>query len=211
MSLRYAILGLLADRAQTGYEIQKSFAGSVGYFWEAKFQQIYGELRRLDEHGLVKREAAPGRGKQDRRVFAITPKGEHALDAWLDTPSPLGPVRSEFLVKVRSFGRLSPERALARLREHRRQNEERLEAYRAIRARLAESGVDDEAEIPPALLGAYLTLASGITYEEGVLAWCDRAIALLERRVATAKTSPGAARSRSAARGRRGGAGRRRG
>jgi DNA-binding PadR family transcriptional regulator len=184
MSLKYAILGLLADQPRTGYEIQKSFAGSVGYFWEAKFQQIYGELRRLEEHALVKREAVAGRGKQERKVYAITPKGERALDAWLDTPSPLVPVRSEFLVKVRSFGRLPPERALARLREHRRQNEERLEAYRAIQARLAESGVTGDSEIPAPLLGPYLTLASGIGYEEAVVAWCDRAIALVERRLA---------------------------
>lgn len=182
MSLKYAILGLLADQPQTGYEIQKSFAGSVAYFWEAKFQQIYGELRRLEEQGLVEREAAPGRGRQQRKVYAITPNGERALDAWLDTPSPLVPVRSEFLVKVRSFGRLPRERALARLREHRRQNEERLEAYRAIQARLAESGITDESEIPAPLLGPYLTLASGIAYEQAILAWCDRAIALVERR-----------------------------
>jgi hypothetical protein len=40
-----------------GYDIRKRFEGSVGFFWQANFQQIYRELGKLEEQGLVRSEA----------------------------------------------------------------------------------------------------------------------------------------------------------
>ncbi|MBI4611500.1 MAG: PadR family transcriptional regulator [Candidatus Rokubacteria bacterium] len=183
MSLKLAVLGLLVDSPRTGYDLKKLFDGSVGYFWQAKFQQIYGELRQLEGEGLVEKRDVPQVGRPTRKVYSITQTGRAALDAWLDTPSPLSPVRDEFLVKVSSFGRLPPERAVARLREHRHLHEERLATYRTIESRLKEAGWISEAGVAEPLLGGYLTLKRGIAYEEDTIRWCDWAIGLLEPRL----------------------------
>lgn len=183
MSLKFAILGLLSEKPQSGYELQKVFTGSLGYFWQAKFQQIYGELRRLERDGLLQKRNVLQSGRPMKKVYSITPKGEAALNAWLNTPSPLAPVRDEFLVKVFSFARLSAEQGIARLREHRRLHEERLATYRAIESRLQEADWISKSAVVDPLLGRYLTLKRGITYEEDSIAWCDWAIGLLERKL----------------------------
>ena len=209
MALKFAVLGLLADNPQTGYELQKTLDRSVGHFWQARFQQTYGELRRLEADGLVTRTDVD-RGGTRKKVYAVTPAGAAALDAWLDSASALSPIRDEFLVKVARWDRLPGERALARLRQYRHLHEERLAGYRAIEAHLAETGVTDRA-VPEPLLGRYLALRYGITYAEGVLRWCDWAAAMLEararRQAATPARSPRAARSSPA---RAGGSGPRR-
>lgn len=186
MSLKFAILGLLNETSRTGYDLKKTFDGSVGYFWQAKFQQIYGELRRLERDGLVEKEEIPQSGRPTKKVYSITAKGQAALDAWLDTPSSLTAVRDEFLVKVSSVGRLPPERAILRFREHRRLHEERLATYRLIESRLKDAGWVSDSGVADPLLGHYLTLRRGIAYEADSIAWCDWAIGLLERRVESA-------------------------
>ena len=58
----YVILGMLRGRPHTGYEIKALVDGSTRFFWAASYGQIYPELKRLEEAGLVKGEAdVPGR------------------------------------------------------------------------------------------------------------------------------------------------------
>ena len=198
MALRFAILGLLAETPQTGYQLKSSFDGSVGYFWQAKFQQIYAELKRLEREGLVAGEVIPQKGKPTKTVFSLTAKGEAGLKRWVDTPSTPHPVRDEFLVKVFSINRLPAGRAVERFLEYRRHHEERLAAYRAIEARLEEAGWVAGDRIDPGLLGRYLALRRGIGYERDCLDWCDWAITVLKRR--QAPPPPARARGRRARR-----------
>ncbi|MBA3728896.1 MAG: PadR family transcriptional regulator, partial [Actinobacteria bacterium] len=44
MSLRHALLGLLAERPMSGYDLTKVFDSSLAYVWSAKHSQIYPEL-----------------------------------------------------------------------------------------------------------------------------------------------------------------------
>src|SRR5262245_34312427 len=75
------ILGLLAMGPRTGYEI-KSFAdNSTRYFWAASYGQIYPELRRLADAGLIEGEESP-RGGRQRTVYELTEAGGEALNQW---------------------------------------------------------------------------------------------------------------------------------
>ncbi|GIW19106.1 PadR family transcriptional regulator [Tepidiforma sp.] len=179
MSLRFAILGLLTGGDLSGYEITRRFEQSVGYFWHARAQQIYPELARLESEGLVAGRAVQQTGKPDKRVYALTPRGLEELTAWVVTPSPLTLTKDEFLVKVWSYGLVEPAAALAALAAHRRQQEERLAAYRAIEA--AFEGADPAA-VPPGFLGPYLTLRAGIGFVEAFLAWAGEAERILRAR-----------------------------
>lgn len=182
MSLRFAILGLLTAGELSGYEIARRFEQSVGYFWHARAQQIYPELARLESEGLVAGRAVPQVGKPDKRVYTITARGLADLADWVLTPSPLTLTKDEFLVKVWSYGLVEPQRAIEALATHRRQQEERLAAYRAIEA--AFEGADPAA-VPTAFLGPYLTLRAGIQFIEAFLAWADEAERILRARAAS--------------------------
>ena len=51
----YAILGFLAQRPMSGYDIKRSVEESVDNFWSESFGQIYPILRRLAEQGMVEK------------------------------------------------------------------------------------------------------------------------------------------------------------
>ncbi|MEO0852838.1 MAG: PadR family transcriptional regulator, partial [Cyanobacteria bacterium J06648_11] len=53
MSLSHTILMLLAEGAHSGYDLSKEFDECVGHYWQATPQQIYRELGKLDDRGLV--------------------------------------------------------------------------------------------------------------------------------------------------------------
>jgi DNA-binding PadR family transcriptional regulator len=180
MSLRYAILGLITHQELSGYEITRRFEESVGYFWHARSQQIYPELARLEQARLVTGRTVEQVGRPHKRVFNITEDGLAALRAWVATPSPLTFVKDEFMVKVWCYGELEAGRAMASLAEHRNRHEERLAAYRAIRAGF--EGVDPR-DLPAAAVGPYLTLEGGIAMEEAFLAWCRNAERVLALRM----------------------------
>ena len=86
------ILGLLAWRPRTGYEIKQVTDQSTRFFWGASYGQIYPELRRLETDGLVASREEP-RGRVPRRVFSLTQAGQEALDAWLEEPEEAYEVR----------------------------------------------------------------------------------------------------------------------
>ncbi len=61
-------------RPRSGYEIKGFVDGSTRYFWAASYGQIYPELRRLAEAGLVEGTDSPTGGRQ-RTVYKLTTAG----------------------------------------------------------------------------------------------------------------------------------------
>src|SRR2546423_11231079 len=76
------ILGMIALGKRTGYDIKALVDKSTRHFWAASYGQIYPELRRLEEEGLIRGEDDPAGGRQ-RRAYELTDAGEAALDEWL--------------------------------------------------------------------------------------------------------------------------------
>lgn len=83
MSLRHALLALLSAEPMTGYDVTKQFDGSVGYMWQAPHSQIYPELRRMEEAGLVSAEEIPRGEKALKRRYSLTDDGLAELRRWL--------------------------------------------------------------------------------------------------------------------------------
>lgn len=81
----YVILGMLRLGKRTGYEIKQLVDNSTRFFWAASYGQIYPELKRLEDAGLVRGAPDPQGGRQ-RRAYDLTPEGERVLDEWLATP-----------------------------------------------------------------------------------------------------------------------------
>jgi DNA-binding PadR family transcriptional regulator len=103
MSVRNAILGLLAQHPRHGYELRAAFSAVVGgdENWDVKPAQIYTTLDRLEEAGLVERESDLGEGDEpSRRVYALTEDGNQALHTWFAESVPTEHQRDEFFVKL---------------------------------------------------------------------------------------------------------------
>ncbi|HST26429.1 MAG TPA: PadR family transcriptional regulator [Gaiellaceae bacterium] len=127
------ILGLVRLGARTGYDIKQTIEVSTRFFWNASYGQIYPELRRLEQSGLVESERDPGSGR-GRTLYRLTPAGEQTLHEWLTGPSDLFDMRDEALLKLFFGDLLTPEEVLANLRRRRESFEHVLELFRGIEA-----------------------------------------------------------------------------
>lgn len=85
MSIRGAILGLLAEGPMTGYEVAKRFEHSLARVWPARPNQIYTEMNRMADAGLIEEI---GREARNARRYAITKGGRTALTEWMLRPVP---------------------------------------------------------------------------------------------------------------------------
>src|SRR4029453_6518797 len=84
----FAVLGLLALRPFTAYELTQQSKRSFRYFWPRSEANLYAEPKRLVQLGYAKavRQRAGGRTKT---AYQITPAGREALRHWLRTrPAP---------------------------------------------------------------------------------------------------------------------------
>jgi PadR family transcriptional regulator, regulatory protein AphA len=160
----YVVLGMLRMGKRTGYEIKQLVDVSTRFFWAASYGQIYPELKRLEESGLLTGEADPQGGRQ-RRAFELTPTGQDALNAWLTSEEPLHfELRHEGILKFFFAGELAPEQQVAQVAAMRREHEQ-------LRAGLTAIGPDDADSVPGHPL---MTLRFGIAYQDFIIGWCER-------------------------------------
>lgn len=80
-----ALLGQLALREQSTYELVKAMGGNVRFFWPRAESHVYREVKRLTAAGLAAGERG-ATGRRPRTVYRITPAGRGALADWLAQP-----------------------------------------------------------------------------------------------------------------------------
>lgn len=102
MSVRHAVLGLLAQRPRHGYELHAAFEAVIGgaQNWDVKPAQIYTTLARLEENGLVVENSVEQDGGPEKRVYAITNAGRTALTQWYQEAVEREHQRDEFFIKL---------------------------------------------------------------------------------------------------------------
>ncbi|HLZ23285.1 MAG TPA: helix-turn-helix transcriptional regulator [Ktedonobacterales bacterium] len=106
MSLRFGILGLLAEEALHGYEVKSRFEAMLGGTWEVNVGQVYTTLQRLERDGLV--EATGERGDRGKQAYQLTRSGREELYRWLDEPQPEPQqLHDELFVKLMLIRRLA--------------------------------------------------------------------------------------------------------
>jgi PadR family transcriptional regulator, regulatory protein AphA len=160
------ILGMVRMGKRTGYEIKQLVDVSARFFWSASYGQIYPELKRLEEAGLITGEADPAGGRA-RTVYALTAAGERALDTWLDSGGELvWELRDEGLLKLFFAG----ERDAESVRAHMRASRERSER---VAAQLREVAGDQD--LTGAEPGPLMVLRFGIEFNEWLADWWARA------------------------------------
>src|SRR5215472_11327892 len=84
--LEYALLGLLRQQPQSGYDLRKTFATTPMRHFSDSPGSIYPALQRLEKRGWAASSAGNGDNTRKRRVFSPTRVGTAALIAWLEGP-----------------------------------------------------------------------------------------------------------------------------
>ncbi len=96
----YALLGLLAIRSWTAYELTRQMRRALRYAWPRSEANLYSEIKRLVPLGLAV-AVAEEHGGRSRTRYQITEEGRAALDAWLATSPQNGPqVQFETLLRL---------------------------------------------------------------------------------------------------------------
>ena len=169
-TLGYALLGLLARKPQTGYELAQELRIPIGYFWSASHSQIYPELARLEADSLVHSRVVPGPGPRDTKRYTLSAAGRRALTAWVVMPAELEESRSEELLKTYSLWLADPPEAREMISALRERHREMLSRYEEIAAEIEDAGPLDPAT--PRFFD-YATLRRGLSFERHAIAWCD--------------------------------------
>ncbi|GFE15518.1 PadR family transcriptional regulator [Streptomyces glebosus] len=147
MSLRHAVLGLLAESPASGYDLMKLFNASLASVWPATQSQVYGELTKLTTAGLVEVAAHGPRG---RKEYAITDDGLTELRHWLTEVEPSGPQRHDGLLRVFFLGIVTPLEAQTFLLH---------QAERAARTRATLEHLEETAEWDEEMISVYGRIA----------------------------------------------------
>src|SRR5438270_11166279 len=149
------ILGMIAFGKRTGYDIKQLVDQSTRHFWAASYGQIYPELRRLEEQGLVRGRPEPS-GARARTVYELTAAGESALVAWLRSPDePPVELRHEGMLKLFFSDADAPERRIEHVQAIRKAHERKIAQLHAIVPGASQAGG-----------GPYLTLQLGIAFNQ---------------------------------------------
>jgi DNA-binding PadR family transcriptional regulator len=159
----YVILGMVRSEPRSGYEIKALVDNSTRFFWAASYGQIYPELKRLSEAGLIVGSDSPTGGRK-RTVYEITADGEEELRAWLRQPPHTFEMREEGLLKLFFADALEREEAVEIVRAMR--------AHRlAVNAELRElEQLKGEIDDPFPMM----VLRGGIEFTQWFADWCAR-------------------------------------
>jgi PadR family transcriptional regulator, regulatory protein AphA len=166
-----AVLALLAGEGeQSGYDLAKLAARSVGHVWAPARSHLYAVLGRLARDGLATARTVVQSDRPDKQLYTITPAGEQALEAWLLADSEDD---DSFHLKV-FYGALMPRmRLIEHIEAYRERLHERLDVYDAINETNTNRGHDYYHR---------LMLDFGYARARASLAWADEVLRKLRRR-----------------------------
>jgi DNA-binding PadR family transcriptional regulator len=161
------VLGLLADREQSGYDLNKFAQRSVGLIYAPAKSRIYAVLPRLLERGFVRRRAIAQERRPDKHIYRITAAGRASLADWLnDTSRPQS--RPLLLLKVFFGAEADPDALAEQLRNRREQVAAELEMLEEI-----------ESTLIPARESTFfqlLTVDWGLAIDPVEVKWIDRTL-----------------------------------
>ncbi|MGH8941912.1 MAG: PadR family transcriptional regulator [Acidimicrobiia bacterium] len=168
MSVRHALLALLAEGPAFGLRLQQEFEARTREVWPLNPGQVYTTLQRLERDGLVRSDGAEDGGQQ--KDYSITVQGRDELERWLTTPAEAeAPPRDELLIKVLVATTVPEINVSSVIQDHRRQLVEQMQRYTRIKAQ----GTADDVALGVIVDAELFRL-------EGVIRWLDSADARLQ-------------------------------
>ena len=172
MALTQAILALLIKKPASGYELAKKFNADFVHLWKASQQQVYRELAKLEQQGLVSCEIVPRDAFLDKKLCSITDAGKKYLIEWISKPSQPAILREDLVLKMLAGELVQPKVLREELERHRRLHLDALAKFQ----KMEKNYLDNSEPLPPGKQLQYLAVRRGVSYEQDWLNWCDEAL-----------------------------------
>ncbi len=165
MSVRHGLLGLLAGEPGSGYDLTRRFEKLLGAIWPARHPQIYSELTRLADDGLIEVAAE---GPRRRREYRVTDQGLAELRHWLTEVETDHTMRLDPVLRSLFFWLMSPGELRAHLMKEGDYYRARAEQYRGLAA-------EDHGEFAdsPQSRALRLTAEAAIRLYQALADWAD--------------------------------------
>ena len=183
VSLRDAVLAALLEGEASGYDLAKGFDASVANFWMATPQQLYRELERLADQGLIQARVVHQERRPNKRMFSLTDAGRDAIRQFTARAPKPSVIRDELAVKVLAADAGDARAVRDFMVERLQWAEAKLQRYERMRARMLDGRSEEEYLAQTERVGPYLTLLRGISFEEENIRWAERAQTIIERRL----------------------------
>jgi len=169
MSVRHALLALLAEGPKYGLQLREEFEARTGEVWPLNVGQVYTTLQRLERDGLAESDGAAQDGPQ--KIYRITADGEAELAGWLRTPPDMAsPPRDELVMKVLVAMRVPGTNVHDVIQVHRRYLVELMQQWTRIKEAEAESD-----------LNLALVVDAELFRLDAVIRWLDTADGRIKR------------------------------
>ncbi len=170
MTVRYFLLGLLAQQPMTGYDI-KNFLDQFNWLiGTPSYGSLYPALHMLLEEGLVSVDTVePQDNRPARKVYSICDAGRQALRAWGELPPASGKALKAFVKRLIVADVLSDAGLISCLELRREQVAAHVGSLREMAARTEH---DDGVDLP----GQRLALGYGVAIASAELEWLDRTL-----------------------------------
>ena len=177
---RYVILGLLGEEPLSGYDIKKLVDLRFRYFWNESYGQIYPELKKLTEEGLVEPvdetgDGAPAESGRPKKLYRITEAGRQSFAEWMNISPEHERQRFEFLLKIYWAPWLSTDRVAEYIRDFMKRHKRDLDMLRRMETEM------------PSIIGEHpnhwwvlQTIRLGRRVNEAYLAWASELITEME-------------------------------
>jgi len=182
MSLGNALLGLLDGRPMAGYDLKKIFDDTIGFFWTAQMSQIYRDLNKLEEKGLVKSEVEPQEKRPDRKVYQLTKEGKKTFLNWLNRfPNQLSQAsRNRFLMRIFFSSRIKLDELTFQIKRYKKEIEEELSYLNKVEQWIKDYSREKKFEDDIfywnlIVKKGYINVAAGIE-------WADECLQLIEQK-----------------------------
>lgn len=176
MSLKHAILSLLLESDKTGYDLNKSFQGSIAYYWSASHQQIYKTLADMLGDDWVQVRLSEQDSKPDKKIYAISEEGKHELKQWALQPIKPSGTKNPLLIKLLLTPLVGTEPILQLLKQRLSEIESLQKTYDDIEHTYFAS----HQELPLVPTIKHLTLRCGIEHAQAEKKWLLDAIKRLD-------------------------------
>lgn len=169
-TLKYAILGLINRNPLTGYDITKAFNEGLVEFWYARHSQIYPELKKLTDEGLISFETIIQGEKLEKKLYTITKKGRNCLQKWLAKDDPLEPTPKDiFRLKAYFCDEMNSETLLRQFQSALDKHSERLEYLERHLEKFSKT--KDVSKVSSPSFGDYIVLNGAVMREKNYIGW----------------------------------------
>ena len=194
MSLKHAVLTSLLDGDASGYDLAKRMDISVARWWHALPTQIYAELRRLEEDGLVEGTEVPQERRPNKRVYSISEEGREEMERFTREPARPTAIKDDLLIKIQAADVGDLEAVAESIDRRRVEAEIRLEELERLLRVFLKGRTEKQYLETARRIGPYLNLRRGRDFERENLEWYRWAAEALRKRAREGRRRKGPGR-----------------